>query len=384
MSLLGERLRQAREAHGISSYQAEIDTRIRATVIEALEQGNYDDLPPAPFLRGLIRTYSNYLSVDADEMLALYAADLTPPPPPPALREPFFKPAPRAQPEPEPTPPSASTASAVPVKQESDSARKKISAPPLMPKPSEPPEKLPPPESLEPASTAETGRISLAHFTRRPAPLPIFILIGVIVFLLCLAVGLFVSVQVATLVANAQPTATATRLPPTRTPTIEPGALPTGVPTLAATAPPFPTFPGNATTTARVTPVRTLDATTGLNFDIEVTQTISLQVGIDGVMVFNGQMTDGMSRSWSARDVLYVRIENPKGAILMLNGNTKYFGARNFAETKMIERQWSLNDKGALVSETPAPPAQISPSATPTIGIPIVPLAPTPTLTPFS
>ena len=382
MSLLGERLRQAREAHGISTYQAEIDTRIRATVIESLEQGNYDDLPPAPFLRGLIRTYSNYLGSDADEMLSLYAADLTPPPPPPALREPFFKPAPRAQPEQAP-PPSAP--SALPVKQESDPTRKKISPPPLMPKPSEPPERLPPPETLEPKSTAETGRISLAHFTRRPAPLPIFILIGVVIFLMCLAVGLFVSVQVATLIANTQPTATATRLSPTRTPTLEPGALPTKVPTLAATAPPFPTFPGNATATVRVTPLRTLDATTGLNFDVEVTQTISIQVGIDGVMVYNGQMTEGTSRSWSARDVLYVRIENPKGAILSLNGNTKYFGARIFAETKIIERQWSLNDKGALVSETPVPPpAQVSPTTTPTVGIPIVPLAPTPTLTPFS
>ncbi len=384
MSLLGERLRQTREAHGISTYQAEIDTRIRASVIESLEQGNYDDLPPTPFLRGLIRTYANYLGVDADEMLSLYAADLTPPPPPPPIREPFFKPATRTQPElTSPLPPATPIAETV--KQESDPTRKKIAPPPLMPKPSEPPEKLPPPESLQPASTAETGRISLAHFTRRPAPLPIFILIGVVVFLACLAVGLFVSVQVATMIANAQPTATASRLPPTRTPTLEPGALPTSIPMLAATAPPFPTFPGNATATVRVTPIRTLDATTGLNFDVEVTQTIALQVGVDGVMVFNGALTEGTSRSWSAREVLYVRVENPKGAILTLNGDKKYFGARNFAETKTIERQWSLNDKGALVSEPPSPPpAQALPSATPTINLPIAPRAPTPTLTPFS
>lgn len=383
MSLLGERLRQAREAHGISTYQAEIDTRIRANVIEALEQGNYDDLPPAPFLRGLLRTYSNYLGVAADEMLALYAADLTPPPPPP-LREPFYKPVPRAQPEPtSPLPPATPIAETV--KQEAAPPRKKIAPPPLMPKPSAPPEKLPPPETLAPASPAETGRISLAHFTRRPAPLPLIILIGVVALLSCLAAGLFASVQVATMLANAQPTATATRLAPTRTPTLVPGALPTSVPMLAATAPPFPTFPGNAAATVRVTPLRTLDATTGLNFDVAVTQTISLQVGIDGVMVFNGQLTEGASRAWSAREVLYVRVENPKGAILTLNGDKKYFAARNFAETKIVERQWSLNAKGALVSEPPAPPpARATPSATPAINLPIAPPAPTPTLTPFS
>ena len=64
MSLLGERLRQAREQRGVAPLHAEMDTRIRAAVIQALEQGHYENLPPEPFLRGLIRTYSAYLGLD--------------------------------------------------------------------------------------------------------------------------------------------------------------------------------------------------------------------------------------------------------------------------------------------------------------------------------
>ena len=376
MSLLGERLRQAREAHGISTYQAEIDTRIRATVIESLEQGNYDDLPPAPFLRGLIRSYSIYLGADAEEMLGLYAADLTPQPPPPASR---IKNTPKPMPPPAPV---------IPAKVETDPTpeptRRKISPPPMMPRPTDAPESLPPPETFEPASTAETGRISLAHLTRRPASMAIIVTIGVIAFFACVAVGALLSAQLVNVIANAQPSFTATRLPPTHTPTFVPGAQPTSVPMLAATAPPFPTFPGNPTATVRVTPRRTIEAITALNLDIAVTQTLTIQVGIDGVMVYDGPLQPGDSKSWSARDTLYVRIVNPKGATVALNSDPKYFAARNFAETKIIERQWSLNDKGTIVSETPVAPPKLNSTATPSIPTPIVPASPTPTLTPFS
>ena len=66
ISFLGERLRQAREARGVSPIQVEIDTRIRANVIQALEQGDFESLPPEPFLRGLIRSYATYLGADPE------------------------------------------------------------------------------------------------------------------------------------------------------------------------------------------------------------------------------------------------------------------------------------------------------------------------------
>jgi len=150
------------------------------------------------------------------------------------------------------------------------------------------------------------------------------------------------------------------------------------VPTLAVTAAPFATFPGNPTLAAQTPARRTPGPTSGLNLDVDVTQTITIQVGIDGVMAFSGQMQPGDSRSWSASDTLYVRVENPRGATLSFNGNTKWFGARTFAERSVIEREWTLNDKGTPISVEPVAPAAAPGTAPPPA------LAPTPTLTPFS
>ncbi|MDE3091431.1 MAG: DUF4115 domain-containing protein [Chloroflexota bacterium] len=392
MSLLGERLRQARESRGISPLQVEIDTRIRASVIQAMEEGDFESLPPEPFLRGLVRSYSTYLGVDAQEMLELYAADTTPvmPTPPsmsavvakkptaptPPLAEPIKPPAPlpAAKPAPVPIVPGAPP----------PSTEKKTLATNVPAAPSAPPETLPPPEKFERAEIAPepTAPPFLAHITRRGIPFPVIILVGIAIILTCVAGTLIAITKVAPAVFSLATggTPTPTRALATRTPTLRPGAAPTSIPTLAVTAAPFATFPGNSTATLTVTPRRTSEATTpGLNLDIDVTQTITLQVGIDGVLVFSGQMQPGTSRSWSAKDTLYVRVENPRGAALSFNGSAKSFGARNFAERSLIERQWTLNDKGTPVNVAPVPPA-FTPAAAPSLPR----VNPSPTLTPFS
>lgn len=375
MSLLGERLRHAREARGISIYQLEIDTRIRGTLIESLEQGQYDQVPPEPYLRGLIRTISSYLGVDAEEMIALYVADLTPPPPPPMPRVPVTPP-PVAPPPPLPPAPAPIVIEPEPVVEE---PRKKIAPPPLMPKPGEPPEKLEPPETLESIPT-QPGRFSLAHFTRKPPSLPVIAAIVVGALGMCLIAGLFVSITALTFIAQAQPTAT--RIPSTRSPTPVPGALPTPIPTLAGTV--APSSPGIVSPTVRAT--RTGDTRLTLEVDV-ATDAIKLQVGTDGAMVFDGSLAAGASQSWSARDTLYVRVENPRNATISVNGNTRLFGARNFAETRIIERQFTINDRGVVASETPFPPPPSSPGATltstPTRSPTATPTA-TPTLRPTS
>jgi hypothetical protein len=354
MSLLGERLRHAREARGYSIYQIEIDTRIRGALIELLEQGQYDQLPPAPYLRGLIRSLANYLGVDAEEMIALYVADLTPPPPPPPI-----PPAPIAPPPPPTPPPAPAPVVAEPEPAVVEEPKKKIAPPPLMPKPLDAPEKLEPPETLEPIST-QSGRFSLAHFTRKPPSLPVIAAIVGSALVMCIIAGLFVSITLVTFIAQMQPTATPTRVPATRTPTAIPGALPTPIPTLAGTI--APASPSIASPTVRAT--RT-DAVLNLEIDV-ATDAIKLQVGIDGAMVFDGSLSAGASQAWSARDTLYVRIENPRNATIAVNGNTRLFGARNFAETRIIERQFTVNDRGVLVSETPVPPPPGTPGATAT------------------
>ena len=391
MSLLGERLRQAREARGISPLQVEIDTRIRANVVQALEEGDYENLPPEPYLRGIIRSYSNYLRIDSQETLDLYVADSTPvAPPQPQLEHPLIpeKP-PAATPQiteltgaPAPMPPPI-TSAAPPKPSQAQSSIAPTA--PLVPPP---PEKLAPPEKLEyaqPASEPSAVPAFLAHITRRGIPFPVELLIGAAIVLACVAGMILIVTQAGPAVISLARTGTP---PPgalgTRTPTLRPGAPPTPIPTLAVTAAPFATFPGNPTATLSAPLVRTPGTTTGLNLDVSVTQTITIEVGIDGAMAFTGQMQPGDSRSWRAKDSLYVHVVNPRGATILFNGNAKWFGARTFAERTELERMWTLNDKGTPISVTPVAPAA-APSATPPSAIPSLPQAtPSPTLTPFS
>jgi cytoskeleton protein RodZ len=77
---LGETLRQARLDKSVSIAEAARDTRIRRTYLEALEAEDTASLPPAVYTRGFVRTYAEYLGLDAPAMVDLYQ--------PPARREP--------------------------------------------------------------------------------------------------------------------------------------------------------------------------------------------------------------------------------------------------------------------------------------------------------
>lgn len=365
MSLLGEHLRHAREQRGITILQAEMETRVRAAIIDALEAGDYAQLPPEPFVRGLIRTYATYLGLDSEQALALYAADRTSLPPPLVPSTP----PPSIPPETSPTATSPTPPSEVrkPVAIRVPSLRPPLPRPPMrkpnLPEPSAPPESLTAPEELTP--------IVRAHLTRRPVPLPAILAIVGGILLLCLVFALVIFNQLAPYLPDlmSMSTSTPTRLAPTRTPTLQPDVFPTPIPTLGATAPPAPSAPATRT----LTPRPTLATFNTLNLDvIQVTQPITMRVGIDGVLVFEGTLAPGATRAWSAKDSLYVFIENPRGATLELNGNSRWFAPRNFSETRALERYWNFNERGTPIPMVPLTPAPITPSA------PRLPPTPTP------
>ncbi len=81
MSELGQKLKERREALGLTIEEAARETRIRPRFIEALEKGDYDLLPGEIFARGFIRNYSSFLGLDPEEMLRLYAEERGSPPP---------------------------------------------------------------------------------------------------------------------------------------------------------------------------------------------------------------------------------------------------------------------------------------------------------------
>lgn len=66
---LGQWLREAREAKGLSLSQAEEATRIRQKYLAALESGVQEDLPGDVPTRGFLRNYATYLGLNADEAM---------------------------------------------------------------------------------------------------------------------------------------------------------------------------------------------------------------------------------------------------------------------------------------------------------------------------
>ncbi len=76
---LGEMLRVARERKGVDIYRAERDTKIRAKHLDALESGDYADLPGAVYTKGFLRNYAVYLGLDPDETLERWRSETATP-----------------------------------------------------------------------------------------------------------------------------------------------------------------------------------------------------------------------------------------------------------------------------------------------------------------
>jgi len=75
MSELGRLLREARTARELSLADVESVTRIRQKYLEALENGDFSNLPRGAVARGFLRTYAIFLGLDADEMLLRYGKE---------------------------------------------------------------------------------------------------------------------------------------------------------------------------------------------------------------------------------------------------------------------------------------------------------------------
>jgi|YelNatPaOPRAMG01_1025707.scaffolds.fasta_scaffold15734_4 cytoskeletal protein RodZ len=75
MSELGQRLKERREALGLTIGEVSKETRIKPKFIEALERGDYNSLPGDIFARGFIRNYASFLGLDPEEMLKLYSEE---------------------------------------------------------------------------------------------------------------------------------------------------------------------------------------------------------------------------------------------------------------------------------------------------------------------
>ncbi|MEM8833603.1 MAG: RodZ domain-containing protein [Pseudomonadota bacterium] len=71
---VGQILQRTREHYGQSINQVEVNLRIRASYIRALEEENIEALPGRVYMIGFVRAYSEYLGLDGDKMVYLFKA----------------------------------------------------------------------------------------------------------------------------------------------------------------------------------------------------------------------------------------------------------------------------------------------------------------------
>ena len=69
METLGDYLKSKREAQNITLDEVSQATRIRRTILEAIENNDYDLIPPKVFTQGFIKSYASYLGLDENDVI---------------------------------------------------------------------------------------------------------------------------------------------------------------------------------------------------------------------------------------------------------------------------------------------------------------------------
>lgn len=76
MKDIGQKLKDARERKGFSVNEVSIAIKINTKTLQAIEQGDVNQLPAKPFLRGFVQTYSKYLDLNVDEVMKTFAEEI--------------------------------------------------------------------------------------------------------------------------------------------------------------------------------------------------------------------------------------------------------------------------------------------------------------------
>jgi hypothetical protein len=76
---IGSSLRQARQHRGLELADVERETRIRVKYLAALEDERFDVLPGVAYVRGFLRTYSEFLGLDGNLYIDRYNEVFAPP-----------------------------------------------------------------------------------------------------------------------------------------------------------------------------------------------------------------------------------------------------------------------------------------------------------------
>ncbi|MBQ7140595.1 MAG: helix-turn-helix domain-containing protein [Bacilli bacterium] len=69
MNEIGEKLREARESHGVSIEEAAEDLKIRPSQLKNLEDGNIKEFKDIFYVKFFVRDYAKYLGLDGEKIL---------------------------------------------------------------------------------------------------------------------------------------------------------------------------------------------------------------------------------------------------------------------------------------------------------------------------
>ena len=72
MATIGEQLKAAREAKGVSESDAGRETKILTKLIVAMEADNFSELPVPTYAKGFIRLYASWLGIDPAPLIDEY------------------------------------------------------------------------------------------------------------------------------------------------------------------------------------------------------------------------------------------------------------------------------------------------------------------------
>ena len=92
MRTVGEILKEEREKKFYSLDEIEKATKIRKELLEALEKGEYQKLPPPTFIQGFIKNYGKFLGLNSEKLLAIFRREFSEGKNPPRIMESFTNP----------------------------------------------------------------------------------------------------------------------------------------------------------------------------------------------------------------------------------------------------------------------------------------------------
>lgn len=78
MNELGSKLKQAREAKGLSLDDLQTLTKIQKRYLQGIEEGNYSMMPGKFYVRAFIKQYAEAVGIDHEELFESYKADIPP------------------------------------------------------------------------------------------------------------------------------------------------------------------------------------------------------------------------------------------------------------------------------------------------------------------